>query len=196
MYETEFQEYQLNSSINPEKNSCGVHRLATPLPFPAWALPRLGDRGRLEGKEEKLINTPGVWGKRPPADVEKFLSSGHSSCTARPASVLFPTSLFHEGIAEALWRYTWDQTIRRWLRRNGPVNLLCPLPPFLLVKDFVFCELRGDHMQVFFHCAEGEAASPASTLTVALLFTAGWQPGEWAEDDSLLARTSRKLEKH
>lgn len=54
VYETEFQEYQFNSSVNPGKNSCGVHQLAAPLPFPAWALPRLGDRGRLEGKEEKL----------------------------------------------------------------------------------------------------------------------------------------------
>lgn len=60
----------------------------------------------------------------------------------------------------------------------------------------MFRELRGDHMEVFFHCAAGEAASPASMLTVALLFTAGWQPGEWAEDDNLLARTRRKLEKH
>lgn len=52
----------------------------------------------------------------------------------------------------------------------------------------VFCELRGDHMEVFLHCAEGETASLASTFTMSLLFKVssrglamgwvgwGWQP--------------------
>lgn len=40
-----------------------------------------------------------------------------------------------------------------------------------LIKDVTFCELRGDHMKVFFHCTEGDTASPASTLTMALSLT-------------------------
>lgn len=65
-------------------------------------------------------------------------------------------------------------------------------------KNLVFCELCGDHIEVFLHCAEGKTDSLASTFTMPLYSKSAQessQRGEWADNDNL-CRTGRNLVTH
>lgn len=66
-------------------------------------------------------------------------------------------------------------------------------------KSLIFCDLSGDHIEVFLHCAEGKTDCLASMFTMPLyskLAQEGSQRGEWADDDNLFSRTSRNLVTH